>query len=144
MIESTLRAPSTDIVDDDLILDGCGMFEDGVSVGLEGCHGGRINADEPSMACQDSHGSSDSESGEWEGTKYTVRRDARFGTYKTRTDNDDNNSMNSAQDDSDPFAIFGGYAQYELFHLLATSTMSKAFISKYLELQIWVRIRLDY
>jgi len=79
-----------------------------------------------------------------EGTKYTVRCDARFGTYETRTDDDGGDAVNSAWDDSDPFAIFGGYAQYELFHLLATSTMSKAFISKYLELQIWVRIRLDY
>ena len=144
MIKSTLQAPSTDVVDDDLILDGCGMFDDRMSTSLEDRRDEHINVDKPSVACQDSHGSGDSESVEWEGTKYTVRRDAQFGTYETRTDDDGGDAVDSAQDDSDPFAIFGGYAQYELFHLLATSTMSKAFISKYLELQIWVRIRLNH
>ena len=114
MIKSTLQAPSTDVVDDDLILDRCGTFDDRMSTSLEDRRDVHINVDELSVACQDSHGSSDSELVEWEGTKYTVRRDARFGTYETRTDDDGGDAANSARDDSDPFAIFGGYAQYEL------------------------------
>jgi len=75
MIKLTLQAPSTDVVDDDLILDGCGMFDDRMSTSLEDRRDVHINVDEPSVARQDSHGSSDSESVEWEGTTTSRKHD---------------------------------------------------------------------
>jgi len=43
---------------------------------------------------------------------------------------------------TDPFAIFGGYEQYQLINLLATSGISKAKISEFLGLDILVRVKL--
>ena len=146
MIESTSQALD-EAAGNNFILDRC----DEMFTALEDHHdtypdtdaqlgyGQLDGTDNPSTAYRDPESScEDSGSGSvaWEGSKYTVRRDTQFGTYETQSDS-------GSSQGSDPFAIFGGYAQYELFHLLATSNMSKASLSKYLELEIWVRIRLS-
>ena len=149
MIESTSQA-SDEAAGNNFILDRC---DDEMFTALEDHHdtypdtdaqlryGQPDGTNNPSTACRDPESScEDSGSGSvaWEGSKYTVS-DTQFGTYETQSDS----GSSQGSDESDPFAIFGGYAQYELFHLLATSNMSKASLSKYLELEIWVRIRLS-
>jgi hypothetical protein len=74
---------------------------------------------------------------EWGGTKFTVTRDTRYGTYKIPRSSTPDDS--DAQDvDADPFAIFGGYEQYQFIHMLATSGLSKAKITEFLALKILV------
>lgn len=81
----------------------------------------------------------DSGSVEWEGTRYTVSHDPKYGTHEiSANDSPDTNQL----EETDPFAIFGGYGQYQLINLLATSGMSKAKISEFLGLDILVRVRL--
>jgi len=76
---------------------------------------------------------------EWEGMRYTVSHDPRYGTYK-RLANDGPDTIQPEA--TNPFAIFGGYEQYQLINLLATSGISKAKISEFLGLDILVCVRL--